>query len=154
MLLLNCSRVDAKTFLEKHVPLFAGVSDAHLTALAVSAELRTVKAGQTVVFQGATVEGLHVVVAGKVAVAMKTAGKGAVQIAELGPGEVFGEKSILEFGVSGASVKGAVDGTMILVLPQEAFRRLIAEDAAFVARVKALIAARSGGASGTAPSGS
>lgn len=146
--------MDAKTFLEKHVALFAGVSDPHLTALAVNSELRSVKAGQTVVFQGTTVEGLHVVVAGKVAIWVKVPGKGASQVAELGPGEVFGEKSIFEFGTSGAAVKGAVDGTMLLVIPQEAFRRLVAEDPAFVSRVKALIAARSGGSSGTAPAGS
>jgi CRP-like cAMP-binding protein len=148
------STVDAKTFLEKHCALFSGVSDAHLTALAVNSELKTVKAGQTVVFQGTTVEGLHVVIAGKVAVTAKVTGKGVIQVAELGPGEVFGEKSILEFGTSGAAVKGAQDGTMLLVIPQEAFKKLVAEDAAFVARLKALIASRSGGSSGGSPAGS
>jgi len=134
--------MDAKTFLSGHVPLFAGVSDAHLTDLAVSSELKQYKAGQTILFQGMSVDGLHVVAVGKVSVHAKVPGKGVVQVAELGPGEIFGETSILESGMAGATIKAAQDGTCILIVPQEAFRRLMAESADFVARLKALIAAR------------
>lgn len=134
--------MDAKTFLGSHVPLFTGISDEHLTELAASSELKPYKAGQTILFQGMTVDDLHVVAVGKVTVHAKVPGKGVVQVAELGPGEIFGETSILESGTAGAAVKSAQDGTHVLIVPQEAFRRLVAEDPAFVARLKALIASR------------
>lgn len=134
--------VDAKTFLASQVPLFQGLSDEHLTDLAVLSELKQYKAGQTVLFQGMTVDGLHVVAVGRVSVHARTAGKGSVQVADLGSGEVFGETSILEYGTAGAAVKAAEDGTCVLVVPQDAFRRLIAENPAFVERLKALIASR------------
>ncbi|OGR94633.1 MAG: hypothetical protein A2V88_14700 [Elusimicrobia bacterium RBG_16_66_12] len=134
--------MDAKTFLGSHVPLFAGISDEHLTDLAVSSELKSYKAGQTILFQGMTVDDLHVVAVGKVSIHAKVAGRGVVQVAELGPGEIFGETSILESGTAGATVKAAQDGTYVLVVPQEAFRRLVAESPDFVARLKALIDGR------------
>jgi len=134
--------VDAKTFLGQHVPLFAGISDEHLTDLAVSSELKPYKDGQTILYRGMTVDGLHVVAIGKVSVHAKAAGKGVVQVAELGPGEIFGETSILEYGTAGAAVKAAQDGTYVLVIPQDAFRRLVAENPEFVARLKAMMVAR------------
>ncbi|OGS39680.1 MAG: hypothetical protein A2506_06270 [Elusimicrobia bacterium RIFOXYD12_FULL_66_9] len=134
--------MDAKTFLGQHVPLFAGISDEHLTDLAVSSELKPYKDGQTILYRGMTVDGLHVVAIGKVSVHAKAAGKGVVQVAELGPGEIFGETSILEYGTAGAAVKAAQDGTYVLVIPQDAFRRLVAENPEFVARLKAMMVAR------------
>ena len=122
--------MDAKTFLESHVPLFAGLSDEHLIGLAESSELKPYKAGQTILFTGMTVDGLHVVAVGKVSIHSRAAGKGVVKVAELGPGEIFGETSILE------------DGTYVLVIPQDAFRRVVAESPDFVARLKALMVAR------------
>lgn len=136
------ANVDAKTFLTSHVPLFAGISDEHLTDLAVSSELKPFKAGQTILFQGATVDGLHVVVMGKVSVHAKAAGKGIIKVAELGPGKIFGETSILEYGTASAAVKAVEDGTCVLVIPQDAFRRLVAESPEFVARLKAMMVER------------
>lgn len=134
--------MDAKTYLQEHVALFSGVSETLLTALAVSSSIQSYKKGQTVLFQGMTVDALHVVVGGKVAVLAKLPGRGLAEVAQLGPGEVFGEASIFESGTSGAAIKAAEDNTTVLVVPQDAFRRLIADDEAFVARLKALIASR------------
>lgn len=134
--------MDAKTFLASHVPLFAGVSDEHLADLAVSSELKPYKAGQTILFQGMTVDGLHVVAMGKVSIHAKAAGKGVIKVAELGPGEIFGETSILEYGTASAAVKAVEDGTYVLVIPQDAFRRLVAESPEFVARLKAMMVGR------------
>ena len=134
--------MDAKTFLGSQVPLFAGISDEHLTNLAVSSELKQFKSGQTVLFQGMTVDGLHVVAVGKVTIHAKAAGKGVIQVAELGPGQIFGETSILEYGTASAAVKAAQDGTYVLVIPQDAFRRLVAESPEFVARLKAMMVGR------------
>jgi CRP-like cAMP-binding protein len=133
--------MDAMTFLRDHVTLFAGVADAELELLAVSSTLSEYPAGATVLFKGATVDGLHVVCAGKVAVWTKAPNKPAVKAAELGAGDVFGETSIVEMGTAGATVK-AVDETMVLMIPQEAFRHLLQRDEAFAVRVNTLIRSR------------
>lgn len=134
--------VDALTFLQTQAPLFAGTAEAVLDNLAAVADLKQFKPGQTIVFKGATVDALHVIAVGKAHVLGKTSSGSAVALAELGPGDVFGEASIVESTVSGANVKAGETGTMILLIPEDAFRRALSEDAAFFARVNALIASR------------
>lgn len=130
------------TFLRDYVSLFQGVSETNLESLAASSSLSSHAKGSTILFKGATVDGLHVVVAGKVGVFVKPLNKPAVQVAELGTGEVFGETSIVEMGTAGATIKSAEDGTMVLVIPQEAFRHVLQQDEAFAVRVNTLITAR------------
>ncbi|MBI2789942.1 MAG: cyclic nucleotide-binding domain-containing protein [Elusimicrobia bacterium] len=134
--------MDAFTFLRERVALFAGVSEEHLTALATVSTLSSYKNGQTIMFKGATVDGLHVMAVGKAGVFIKPPVQPVVQVAELNSGDVFGETSIIENGTAGATIKCIEDGTYVLNIPQDAFRVLLAESPDFVARVKALIASR------------
>lgn len=131
-------------FLKSHVPFLEGLSEDQARGLAQACEQLSYRAGQTVVFRGVTVEGLHVVASGKVAVYAKTdpKRKELVQVAELGPGEVFGETSIIEMGTASATIKSAADDTLVFVIPQDAFRAVLAENAQFQARAQALIADR------------
>jgi CRP-like cAMP-binding protein len=134
--------MDAFTFLRERVALFAGVSDEHLTTVAVGSTLSSYKSGQTIMFKGATVDGLHVMAVGKAGVFVKPANQPLIQVAELSSGDVFGETSIIENGTAGATIKCLEDGTFVLNIPQDAFRGLLAGSPEFVARVKALIASR------------
>lgn len=134
--------MDALTFLRERVALFAGVDEGRLSELAASSSLQSYSAGQTILFRGATVDGLHVVASGKVAILVKRPGKGLVPVAELGGGEVFGETSIVEMGTAGAAVKAVEDGTHVLMIPQESFRGLLVQDEVFAVRVNTLIRAR------------
>lgn len=134
--------MDALTFLRDHVSLFAGVDEENLSALARSSELLTFGAGQTILFKGATVDGLHVVVSGQADVYVRSSGKTLVRVAELGPGEVFGEMSIVEMGTAGAAVKASEKGAVVLMIPQESFRRVLQQDEAFAVRVNTLIVSR------------
>lgn len=134
--------MDAQTFLRDHVALFAGVSEENLAALASVASLNSYVANQTVFFRGETVDGLHIVCAGAVGVHAKQLGKGLVRLAELGPGEVFGETSIVERGTAGATVKACAEGATVLVIPQEAFRGVLQQDEVFAVRVNTLIRSR------------
>ncbi len=133
--------MDAMTFLRERVALFAGVDDENMIALAHASELSSYKAGQTIFFKGTTVEGLHVVVAGEVGVYMKATNKALVRIATLGDGEVFGEMSIVEMGIAGATIKAERD-SMILLIPQESFRHVLQQDEGFAVRVNVLITSR------------
>ena len=130
-------------FLRDQVPFLKGLTDEQSKALSQAAEQKHFKQGQTVIFKGTTVDGLHVVAAGKVSVYVRPEkNKDWVRVAELGPGDVFGERSILEFCTAGATIKGAADDTVIFVLPQAAFRDLLEKDANLKARTVALIEAR------------
>jgi CRP-like cAMP-binding protein len=55
---------------------------------------------------------------------------------------VFGEASILESTIAGATVKAGETGAVVLLIPEDPFRKLVAENAAFAARVQALVQAR------------
>lgn len=134
--------MDALTFLSTRVSLFAGIAESQLEPLAGASTLLSCNPGQTVLFKGATVDGLHVVCGGSVTIHAKLPGKAAAQLAELGPGEVFGETSIVEMGTAGATVKAGAEGAMVLVIPQEAFRHLLQQDEAFAVRVNTLIRSR------------
>lgn len=133
--------MDAMTFLRERVPLFAGVDDENLAALAQSSEMLTFRAGQTILFKGVTVDGLHVVITGKAGVYVKSSNKFPVLVAELGMGEVFGEMSIVEMGTAGATITAASD-IVVLMIPQESFRHVLQQDEGFAVRVNILIASR------------
>ncbi|OGR94634.1 MAG: hypothetical protein A2V88_14705 [Elusimicrobia bacterium RBG_16_66_12] len=134
--------MDALTFLRERVALFSDVDETRLADLAASSSLQIYSAGQTILFKGATVDGLHVVASGKVAVLVKLPGKGLVPVAELVGGEVFGETSIVEMGTAGATVKAVEDATYVLMIPQESFRGLLIQDESFAVRVNTLIRSR------------
>lgn len=130
-------------FLHQHVPFLKGISQEQARSLAVSAEQRPYKSGQSILMRGVTVDGLHVIAAGQVAVYARTEkSKDAVEVARLGPGEVFGESSILEFTVAGATVKCSADQTLVFVIPEDAFREVLAADPALRERTLALIESR------------
>jgi CRP-like cAMP-binding protein len=88
------------------------------------------------------VDSLHVVASGKVAVSRKEKGsKTVVLLAELGPGKVFGETSILEMGTAGATVRAAEE-SLLFIIPQAAFLKAMADNSDLKARLLAKIAAR------------
>jgi CRP-like cAMP-binding protein len=111
-------------FLKSHVPFLSGLSDEEAAELAQKSQQLTFTAGQTIVMQGVTVDGLHVVADGSVTVHVKPKGKPSVQVAVLGPGEVFGERSIVEPGVAGATIK-AEGPAMVILLTHDVFRALL-----------------------------
>lgn len=135
--------MSALEFIRSNVALFSGIDDEELLSISRIVGQQSFQKGQTVLFKGSTVDGLHIVATGKVGVYTK-ANKSAnpVQVAELGPGEVFGETSIVEMGTADATVKSAEDGTVVLIVPQNYFRDLVSRNPELSARTRALIDAR------------
>ena len=134
--------MDALTFLSGCAPLFAGVPEEALTPLAVDSTLRQIAAGQSVLRAGMTVEFLHAIVTGSVEVHAKFPGKSKARVAVLGPGEVFGETSILEMSLADATVKAGAAGALVLAIPEAPFRRLVEENETVASRLRALISSR------------
>ena len=130
-------------FLKNNVPFLAGLTPDQAGSLAVQSEQATYHNGQTVLFAGTTVDGLSVLLEGAVTVWVKPGhGKPAAQVAQLSPGDVFGETSVVEMSTAGATIKAAADGTLVCTIPSDAFRGVLAANADFKARTMAVIASR------------
>lgn len=121
--------MNAVEFFKTKVQFLAGLTDAEYAVLAGEAEEVSFAPGRSIIMQGMTMEGLYVLTEGKVAVWIKPKGTPTTQVASLGPGEVFGERSIVELGVAGATIKAEVP-TVLFLIRQEAFTKLMADDPA------------------------
>ena len=92
------------------VPLFAGISDESMARLvAVTGEI-PFDQGQYIVLQGQVGTGLYVIVEGAAQVV-----RGSEQVAALGPGDFFGELSVIDQLPRSASVQ-AVEPTRCLAI--------------------------------------
>jgi len=107
--------------------LFAGLDDRSLDILAEYAENRHFARGHIIVLQGARDAenlGLYVIISGKVAITRRMDDGRQVQLAELGPGECFGELSVIDGQPRSASAV-AVEDTECLLLTAIDFREFL-----------------------------
>ncbi|MCB9545303.1 MAG: cyclic nucleotide-binding domain-containing protein [Myxococcales bacterium] len=103
------------------VPLFAALPDDLRRSLADAGERRAYTAGALVCAEGATATSMFVVLAGTLRVT-----KGAdVEVASLGPGEIFGEFALFDGLPRSASVHTDTDAD-VFVLERDAFLELLA----------------------------
>lgn len=101
------------------VPLFSGLTDAELDDVAASAGDLEFARGALIARQGQVETGFFLVVSGKVRVM-----RGGEELAVLGPGEFFGELTVIDQRPRLASVE-AVDPTVCLALASWDLLRLI-----------------------------
>ncbi len=116
------------------VPNFAALDEAILLeVLGASANLYW-DTGRTVFEAGETAEALYIVLSGRVRI-VETAGGEQTEVAELGPGDYFGENALLH---EVTHTKSAVtsEGTELLVLPKESFRSLLDSNPELAARLE------------------
>ena len=92
------------------VPLFAGISADSMERLAAVTGEQDFAAGQFIVRQGQVGTGLYVILSGSVKVL-----RGADELAKLGPGDFFGELSVIDQQPRNASVQAA-EATQVLAL--------------------------------------
>ena len=116
--------------------LFRPLSRADRRALASGFRARDVLAGDVVLTEGERGEGLYLVLAGLLEVS-----RGGFRIAKLGPGEVFGETSLLGRRPVVATVR-ALQRTSLLRLPEEDFAKVAERYPAVRAHLEALRDAR------------
>ena len=111
----------------RRIPLFAAVGDDDLEGIAELLIERRIPKGQTIVEEGLSGDYMYVIVDGQVKVT-KLSGDGREKILGLlGPGDFFGEMSLLDNSVRSASVKKFMVGCELLA---ESQRDLTAEQAA------------------------
>lgn len=110
---------NAKIDLLKRVPLFAGCSKAELRELAVVADEIDLREGRTLVREGQRGREFFVLVDGSVRVS-----RNGRKLADLGPGDWFGEIALLTDTPRTATVT-ATSSVRVLVLTDRAFRRVV-----------------------------
>jgi CRP-like cAMP-binding protein len=110
---------DAKTELLKSTPLFAGCSKSELRELAKNSDEVDLRDGYVFVREGRTGREFFVLVEG----AARVTAKGR-KLADLGPGDWFGEIALLTKAPRTATVT-AVGPVRSLVLTDRAFRRVV-----------------------------
>jgi CRP/FNR family cyclic AMP-dependent transcriptional regulator len=112
-----------KILMLKGTPLFSTVAAEDLSSLARLAEERSFAAGERIVVEGELGNELYLVMRGSVAVTREGAA-----VTTLGPGEAFGELSVLDAGPRTATVT-AVGDTEVLAVTSEEFYEILYEQA-------------------------
>ena len=113
----------------RRVPLFAGLPDAALAALVARLRRRKMPGGTPVVYKGDPSGSLYLIAQGRVKVHQATASGDEVILEVLGPGDFFGEMSLLDGQPRSADVS-TLDAAELLLLEGDALREIITEQPA------------------------
>jgi len=108
----------------KRVPLFADLQTRELAAIASIAVHETYSPGTTIIVEGEPGESLFLILRGKVSVIKGLGTPQELFLAELGPGEFFGEMSLFDREPRSASVL-AVEETEVLELDKFQFEEIM-----------------------------
>ncbi len=108
-----------KVELLKRIPLFADCTKAELIEIAINADEREAPEGDRLTEEGERGREFFILVEGAVAV-----GRGGRKLADLGPGDWFGEIAILTYKPRTATVTATLPVRM-LVISDRTFRRIV-----------------------------
>ena len=129
-------RSNAKVDLISKVPLFAGCSKRELTLVASIADEIAQPAGTSLIEQGKKGREFCILVAGEVDVR-----QGRKQLRLLSAGDFFGEIALILDAPRSATVTATTD-VRLLVIDQNAFRRLLRESPSIQGKVLEALALR------------
>lgn len=123
------------------VPLFTDLGRRELQRLAATCVERDYPAGSTLVRQGQPGVGLFIIVSGRARVGREDAAGTMQELSVLGPGDVFGEMSLLDDLPRSATVV-AIEPLKALLLPVYDFRAALHEDGDMCIRLLAVLSRR------------
>lgn len=123
------------------VDLFAQLGPEALRALAQGAARQHHDAGERLVREGEEADSLYLLESGRVAVRKETPGAAPLELARLGPGELFGEASLLTGEPRMASVV-ALEGCEVIVIGRAALAPILSADPSLAEGLSRTLAAR------------
>jgi small-conductance mechanosensitive channel len=135
----------------RRVGLLAVLDDASRRQLAASAREQTFAAGEPIIRQDAPGSSMFVIERGRVAVSVDESTPAARHLAELGPGEFFGEMSLLTGEPRSATVKALVE-TTLLTIDKEIFRPCLEAEPRLAAALERFLVDRRAAQGTVAPS--
>jgi CRP/FNR family cyclic AMP-dependent transcriptional regulator len=118
------------------VPLFDGLSRRHLKQITEHADEITFRPGETIVEAGQPGGSFFVVVEGEAKVV-----RGPKVLARVGPGEFFGEISLLDGGPRTATVVAETPMLAIRIF-KRSFDKVVAQEPSVAAKILAVVARR------------
>ena len=126
----------------ERIPFFATLPPGERRNLVAASVERVYPTGAALVWQGQRPGvGLYVVLAGRALVTQVEEDGAARELAELGPGEMFGEMALLDEGPRSATVM-AMEPTTALIIPIFDFRAALARNPDATIRLLALLSRR------------
>lgn len=123
---MNASHQVSVTAL-RTLPIFAGLDERRLEAIARVAKMCRVERKVTVVDAGARIEHIHLILAGRVKVESSNAKGRSVILYLLGQGELFGETEVIDDQPATVTVT-TVEPCDLVVIGKEDFRLCMAEN--------------------------
>ena len=111
----------------KSVPMFSGFSQDQLRALGAMIKRRGAPRGLAVMREGGPADCLYVVVSGRLKVLMGEADGKETILSIIGPGEFFGEMSLIDDNPRSATVM-AIEPCELLAIARRDFRRCLVEN--------------------------
>jgi CRP/FNR family transcriptional regulator, cyclic AMP receptor protein len=120
--------------------LLRSVPAEDLSALAAASRLRTFRRGQVVFTRGDPGDTVIVVVSGRVKVVVRSPDGGALTLAIIGPGGVFGEVGVADGGPRSSDAE-TLDECQLLLVPREAIQEICARVPSAAQALTASIAA-------------
>ncbi len=129
----------------RKVPLFAELESGELESFSRVAVPRSFPAGTRVFHEGDQSDSCYIVRSGEFRVTREHSDGRAITLANLGPGDIFGELAMLDGEVRSASVEATVDGEL-LALPAADVRGLLERHPDITVKLVAALVARLRGA--------
>lgn len=114
---------DDTMFLKQSVDVLSFFNEEQLRRITPNIERNEYKAGHSVLLRGEVSTGFYIIKKGKAVAAYKTR-QGPATL-DLKAGDFFGEITLLQDLASDASIKAAEDGTVILTISSEDFKKLL-----------------------------
>ena len=105
----------------KQTDIFSALSQRELKRVARMARVRDFVSGDVIVKEGNKAAGCFIIASGEVEVVKSKNGSSPVVLSKLGPGEVFGEMSVIETRPRFATVRASAD-TKCVAIKRDDFR--------------------------------
>jgi CRP/FNR family transcriptional regulator, nitrogen oxide reductase regulator len=125
----------------KQSPIFAGLKETEVEALAGLAAERSYSPAQAIFWEGDEADWFYIIVEGKVRVSKLTSGGKEIVLSFFGPGEMFGEVAVLENSPYPASAQ-AVTSVRLLGMRKAAFTGFLQRSPASALSIIALLSGR------------
>jgi CRP/FNR family cyclic AMP-dependent transcriptional regulator len=114
-----------KAFLRR-VPLLGSLSEMQLSTLAAASVRRSFPKGRTIVAEGEPSQSLYILLSGRAKVQRSDAEGKEVILAMLGPGEFFGEMSLIDDAPRSASVI-TVESCDFMAIQKDSFKAMLSQ---------------------------